>query len=298
MNKNLGGITMKKMFTISAALLAALSLAACGNSASSTNNSSSSSVKKTHSQYYFDGKTANLHDLKIHIDHVQFYQASEETNNKNLICFDYTITNKTDKDINAITGWQAAFNAYQDNKNTEGKLEVGALPSDTSDQILHDQTQTIKKNGTVKCRATYELDSTSKPVVLKATQGVDGKFLGKKTFKIKKLSSQEQGNKSSNSNLNSESSEDKISKADKVSNSSKSDKSDQVTNNGSTDSADKSSSAYYASLQKANDDYWKNLTPQEKAEWDQWSAGESRANDPYQNGYYNSVSSSAPAAQQ
>ena len=54
----------------------------------------------------------------------------------------------------------------------------------------------------------------------------------------------------------------------------------------------------YASLQKANDDYWKNLTPQEKAEWDQWSAGESRANDPYQNGYYNSVSSSVPAAQQ
>lgn len=178
---------MKKLITVGMAALAGLSLAACGNSANSTKSNISSSAKKTHSQYYFDGKTANLHDLKIHIDRVQFYQASEETNNKNLICFDYTITNKTDKDIDAISGWQAVFNAYQDNKNTEGKLEVGALPSDTSDQILHDQTQTIKKNGTVKCRAAYELDSTSKPVVLKATQGVDGKFLGKKTFKLSKL---------------------------------------------------------------------------------------------------------------
>lgn len=190
---------MKKVITIGATILAGLSLAACGNSSTSTNNGSSSSVEKAHSQYYFDGNTANLHDVKIHIDRVQFYQASEETGNKNLICFDYTITNKTDKDIDAISGWQAVFNAYQDNKNTEGKLEVGSLPPDTSDQILHDQTQTIKKNGTVKCRAAYELDNDSKSVVLKATQGVDGKALGKKTYKLGSLKSQA-SNQTNNSN--------------------------------------------------------------------------------------------------
>lgn len=198
----MGRFIMNKTITIGAAIMMSLSLAACGKSASSTNNSSSSLTKKTHGQYYFDGKTANLHDVKIHIDRVQFYQASEETNNKNLICFNYTITNKTDKDIDAITGWQAVFNAYQDNKNTEGKLEVGALPSDTSEQILHDQTQTIKKNGTVKCRATYELDSTSKPVVLKATQGVDGKFLGKKTYQLKHFNTPEQSSSQSSSASN------------------------------------------------------------------------------------------------
>lgn len=106
---------------------------------------------------------------------------------KNLICFDYTITNKTDKDINAIDGWQAVFNAYQDNKNTEGKLQVGALPPDTSEKVLDIQDQTIKKGGTVKCRASYELASTSKLVVLKATKGDSGKYLGKKVYYINKL---------------------------------------------------------------------------------------------------------------
>ncbi|KRL27451.1 hypothetical protein FD27_GL001214 [Limosilactobacillus frumenti DSM 13145] len=53
------------------------------------------------------------------------------------------------------------------------------------------------------------------------------------------------------------------------------------------------SSAYYSSLQKANDDYWRNLSPQEKQEWSQWADGESRANDPYQNGYYNSTQPSS-----
>lgn len=180
---------MKKLSLLCMSVLACLSLAACGNHSKSTKSTvaTQSSVK---SKYYFDGTTANLHDLKIHIDKVSYYPGDETTDNKNLICFDYTITNKTDKDIDALTGWQAVFNAYQDNKNTEGKLEVGPMPDDTSDQILHDQDQTIKKGGSVKCRTAYELDSNSKPVTLKATQGVDGKFLGKKTYKLKNLKKQ------------------------------------------------------------------------------------------------------------
>lgn len=177
---------MKKIITLSTATLACLSLVACGNSNNKKSSSTSSTTQATKSKYYFDGKTANLHDIKIHIDKVSYYKA-DEMNDKDVICFDYTITNKTDKDIDALTGWQSVFNAYQDNKNTEGKLDVAAMPSDTSDQILHNQDQTIKKGGSVKCRTAYELGSTSKPVVLKATQGVDGKFLGKKTYKLKNL---------------------------------------------------------------------------------------------------------------
>lgn len=178
---------MNKVITISATTLACLSLVACGNTTSKKASSANSSSQVAKSKYYFDGKTANLHDLKIHIDKVSYYKGDDTTDNKDVICFDYTITNKTDKDIDALTGWQATFNAYQDNKNTESKLDVAPMPSDTSDQILHDQDQTIKKGGSVKCRTAYELDSTSKPVVLKATQGVDGKFLGKKTYKVKSL---------------------------------------------------------------------------------------------------------------
>ena len=97
------------------------------------------------------------------------------------------------------SGHFECFQVSEDNKNTEGKLDVAAMPADTSDQILHDQDQTIKKGGSVKCRTAYELDSTSKPVVLKATQGVDGKFLGKKTYKIKNLKTPNSESTDSNS---------------------------------------------------------------------------------------------------
>lgn len=189
---------MKKILTIGAITLMGLSIAACGKQQSST-NTKSSTTQQTHGKYYFDGTTANLQDVKIKITGVKFYQGDETTNGKNVICFDYTITNKTDKDVNALTGWQAVFNAYQDNKNTEGKLEVAPMPSDTSDQILQEQDQSIKKGGSVQCRMAYELDSNKKPVVLKATKGYDGTFLGKKTFKISNISNRDENYSSSSS---------------------------------------------------------------------------------------------------
>lgn len=175
---------MKKISLICAVAIAGMSLAACGNSSSKKNTTSKQTSSKVAKKYYFDGKTANLKDEKITINKVSFYKGDESSNNKNLIVFDYTITNKSDKDIDAISGWQAVFKAYQDNKNTEGELEVGGLPSDTSEEVLHNQDQIIKKGGSVKCRAAYQLDSNSKPVVLKAIKGYDGDFLGKKNFKI------------------------------------------------------------------------------------------------------------------
>lgn len=278
---------MKKILTIGAITLMGLSIVACGKQQSST-STKSSTTQQTHGKYYFDGTTANLQDVKIKITGVKFYQGDETTNGKNVICFDYTITNKTDKDVNALTGWQAVFNAYQDNKNTEGKLEVAPMPGDTSDQILQEQDQSIKKGGSVQCRMAYELDSNKKSVVLKATKGYDGTFLGKKVFKIGKSLNQE---KSNNSESSSKSSDDEktVSKTDKVSVSAESNKSTN-THQSTSDTSNNSNSA-----QKEADDYWNNLSPQDKENWHQWSIAESKANDPYQNGYYNSISSSSPA---
>lgn len=283
-----GDYIMKKILTIGTTLLAGLSLAACGNQQSST-SAKSSTTQQTHGKYYFDGTTANLQDVKIKITGVKFYQGDETTNGKNVICFDYTITNKTDKDINALTGWQAVFNAYQDNKNTEGKLEVAPMPSDTSDQILQEQDQSIKKGGSVQCRMAYELDSNKKPVVLKATKGYDGTFLGKKTFEIGKSLNQEKNSNNSESSSKSSDDEKTVSKTDKVSVSTESNRSTN-THQATSDNSNASNSA-----QKEADDYWNNLSPQDKENWHQWSIAESKANDPYQNGYYNSVSSSSPA---
>lgn len=224
---------MKKILAVGAITLAGFSLAACGNQQSSTNTKSSTS-QQTHGKYYFDGTTANLQDVKIKITGVKFYQGDETTNGKNVICFDYTITNKTDKDVNALTGWQAVFNAYQDNKNTEGKLEVAPMPSDTSDQILQEQDQSIKKGGSVQCRMAYELDSNKKPVVLKATKGYDGTFLGKKTFKLDKLLDQKQATSSvkDNSTENSSATKNSSTNTSEISNNRDNSRSNQQATSG------------------------------------------------------------------
>lgn len=178
---------------ISSTLAISLLATACSSSTSKESNTKSTqpSSKKSStakSKYYFDGNSANIRDLKIKITGVKFYNGLEPKDKK-LIAFEYDITNKTNKDIDVNTGWQAVFNAYQDNKNTDGKLEVGATPSNYSN-LLDNQSQTIKKNGNLKFVAVYELRSNTTPVILKATKGLDGHEIGQKTFKIGKFENQ------------------------------------------------------------------------------------------------------------
>ncbi|MFD0897352.1 DUF5067 domain-containing protein [Loigolactobacillus binensis] len=150
----------------------------------SMHNNDQVTVQAAKKKYYFKKDTAKLRDLKIKIDKVRFLSPSEDgTTDKNMVVFEYSITNLSNKDIDAVTGWQAVFNAYQKNKDTEGKLEVGSTPSEYQDAI-DVQTQKINKNGTVKCVTAYELADTKTPVVLKATKGFEGKKLGQKTYKI------------------------------------------------------------------------------------------------------------------
>lgn len=184
---------MKKKYILAATLLATtgLALSACSSSNSSSDSAKSSSSKTVKqsskkstntSKYYFNGTTANIHDITIKITGVKFFNGLEASDKK-LIVFEYDLTNKTNKDIDVNSGWQAVFNAYQENKNTDGKLEVGATPTNYSN-LLDNQSQTIKKNGHLNFVAAYELKDDKTPVVLKATQGYDGKEIGQKTYKI------------------------------------------------------------------------------------------------------------------
>lgn len=254
---------MKRIFIVALAGITTLSLAGCG-----INNHKSSSIKSSnvqkHRKYYFNGTTANLHDEKIKITKVSFYSGNDGTDGKNLIVFDYDITNKTNKDIDSISGWNAAFKAYQDNKNTEGRLDVGGLPDDTSQQVLHDQDQTIKKGGTVHSRVSYELDSNKKPVVLKAFKGSDNRFLGQKKFNIGKF---KDGTDSSNNS------------ASNVSNTVKDAQAPSQSRNSSKNSSRNDRAAYEKSLRSLDPDYWDSLSPAEKNVY---------LNDPNYENYYNS----------
>lgn len=173
-------------------LLTGLSLAGC--SASSSNKPSSkpkTDTVKTTSKYYFDGKKASIRDLDITITKVRFFKGATPKE-KNQIAFEYTVKNKSKKKLDITTSWLAVFNAYQDNKNTDGKLEVGATPMNYYGEILDNQNKTIKKGGELKGAIAYDLDSKKIPVTLKATKGAMGPKIGQKIFKLEKFQSQKQ----------------------------------------------------------------------------------------------------------
>lgn len=134
----------------------------------------------------FDGKVAELNDLKIEIIEYKIIKVGEKGNeygSKPVIAFWYNTTNKSDKEIDPSIAWLAVFTAIQDNnKNMVNELKVAGHPDDS---LIDTQDAKIKKGGTVKNAVAYELSDEVTPVTLKATQGVNGKKLGEKNFEVK-----------------------------------------------------------------------------------------------------------------
>ncbi|RMC46587.1 DUF5067 domain-containing protein [Lactobacillus sp. ESL0230] len=182
--------TMKKIITIISAVIASLSLAGCSSSSTNkSNNQSKTSTVKPKPKYYFDGEKASIRDLDITITKVRFFKGLTPKDKKQ-IAFEYIVKNKSKKKLDITTSWLAVFNAYQDNKNTDGKLEVGSTPLNYAGKILNNQNKSIKKGGKLEGAIAYNLDSNKIPVTLKATKGVDGPKIGQKTFKLGKFTSQ------------------------------------------------------------------------------------------------------------
>ena len=202
---------MKKI--IYAVLLCGLLLAGCGNNISSSGKPTSSvisAVKDTEStplnkpaesktepheekseessksEYYFSNGVLQSEDVKIVITDYKIVEAGAEGNElgeKPAIVFYYDITNLTgNESVTAATGWMAMFDAIQDNDpNNVNTLDVGWY-FDAANTI--DGYATIKKDGTVSYYMSYELDDDTTPVVLKASRGIGGEFLGEQSYDI------------------------------------------------------------------------------------------------------------------
>lgn len=184
---------MKKK--IIALMLASLFLVSCGKKEepkkeeTKTTESTKTEEKKEEKKkdsIGFDGKVAELNDLKIEIIEYKIIKVGEKGNeygSKPVIAFWYNTTNKSDKEIDPSIAWLSVFTAIQDNnKNMVNELKVAAHPDFS---LLDTQNAKIKKGGTVKNAFAYELSDETTPVTLKATQGMDGKDLGQKNFEVK-----------------------------------------------------------------------------------------------------------------
>lgn len=163
-------------------LIVATSIALLGTSSIAATTPNNNTVYAAKKKYYFKNNVAKLKGLKIKITAVKFFKADPEVGQKKCIVFEYDITNTSKKSINPDVAWIVNFNAYQSNKNTDGRLEVGSIPMDY-ENLLDNANQKVKKNGHIKYVIAYELRNSSTPVILKAEDGLY-KVYGKQKFKI------------------------------------------------------------------------------------------------------------------
>ena len=125
-----------------------------------------------------DGYTITITDYRV----IQPGETGNEYGDIPVIAFWYDTTNTgADSDINASSAWIMVFEAIQDNDpNVVNTLNMGMLPDS---QFLDSQTQTIKEGGTVSNAIAYELDDTTTPVTLVASNIVEGEY-GRQDFAI------------------------------------------------------------------------------------------------------------------
>lgn len=175
---------MKKITLLGTTALVALTLAGCGNTNKDTKTANETKTEKAAPVYGFKNNIINMDGVKVKITKMQIVKPSDADHKSRLVLY-YDITNKTGKDVSPLT-FTALIDAYQDtDPNQENKLDVG--PSLNKDQTLTDkQDEKIKKGKTAQGSITFDLDSTTTPVVLEATTGA-GKKIGKEKINITKL---------------------------------------------------------------------------------------------------------------
>lgn len=177
---------MKRVIVI--LFTAILLLSACGEKDKKEKiKDSENKTESKENKVGFKNDLVTLNKGSIKILDVKLRNASDETDGKETIVFTYEATNKTDEDFSAQAFWVAAMKVYQENKNTENKLEVGSTPTTGKyKEYFENMTDTIKKNGKAKGVVAYNLEDDN-DVTLKVIQGNTDKELGKKTYKLSDL---------------------------------------------------------------------------------------------------------------
>lgn len=97
----------------------------------------------------------------------------------------YDFTNTSDKLIQPFDAWIACFELTQETDVSVNRLETGFVPEGEKYQTPYDMAHTdIKTGATVQAMAVYELNDPSKPVTIKATQGIMGDELGEEVINL------------------------------------------------------------------------------------------------------------------
>lgn len=137
------------------------------------------------------GYTITITDYKV----IQPGETGNEYGEKPVIAFWYDTTNTgSASEINASTAWIMVFEAVQDNDpNAVNTLNMGLLPDQ---QFLDSQVESIKDGGTVSNAVAYELDDTTTPVTLVASDMLGNEY-GRQNFSLSEVETQSMSSENS-----------------------------------------------------------------------------------------------------
>lgn len=104
---------------------------------------------------------------------------------KSTLIITYEFTNDSDDVMQPGTTWIACFNATQETDATINSLNVAMAPQDEKYTEMNNVSFTdVKPGATVQSVISYEINDTTKPIALKATQGIAGEELGEKVYDL------------------------------------------------------------------------------------------------------------------
>lgn len=189
----------KKIVAMLLAGTMALSLSACGGSGDSKTDSKTEQTKEDNktetvtvpedsqaSDVYFKDDVLKIDMATIKITGSEVAPPNTDYGEeKSTLIITYDFTNDSDDVLSPGTAWMACFTATQETDTTVDALNVAASPADEKYAQMNDVSYTdVKPGATVQAVISYEINDTTKPITLKATQGVGGQDLGEKVFNL------------------------------------------------------------------------------------------------------------------
>lgn len=180
---------MKKFITLLLTALLTLSMVACGSTSDEPENKTENldaPAQEEPTKVGFKNDVLKIDMATIKITGFEVAPPNTEYGEeKSTLIITYEFTNDSDELMQPSDAWIACFDATQETDTTVDSLDVAMSPQDEKYTEMNEMSMTdVKPGATVQSVISYEINDTTKPITLKATQGIGGKELGEKVFNL------------------------------------------------------------------------------------------------------------------
>lgn len=164
---------MKRLLCLLSASV--LILAACGDKKEESEKEETSSLDakqaKTKEKPKIKDNAVEIKGVKVKIVGTEIVpKGTTEYQDDDVLVVKYEVTNnsKDDNEVKPTRSYLKVFEAYQDSKDSEKRLDYGHVSGETYDSERDKGEDNIKKGSTISSIETYKLNDLESPVLLKA----------------------------------------------------------------------------------------------------------------------------------